>query len=456
MQTNTKTPGTNFVQLDAIEAGHNRLPDMPAPPGLARKKAVISSGDRTKKGGARKTAGQGFSTQDQLKSRAATSGAGSVLSSAQKGDIEADWNKSAADTRSELAQAAQKAKDKIDADLANTWTQQIKDLRTWQDKNLGKLGAEDIDRQYFRDSEAYMLLAQRAKIAKDAIDAQVTAFQSHLDENETAITGNGDKSKKSDLMKEREINFEGAVSDINDQSEVFSALSDNTVNKMRVGTDKSSERQYAPTGRDKQNTGDGLGTTSQADIEKNADQIQQFSEQVSQAEHAAQARGMPKIDNHREREFAYAKELGIAAKSLSGQLQNLAENKTTVKLLANKRWSIPGKAETLAGLGLVGVAESAKNFYNEISDYNEKAHKGTLTSDDRMKMATSTMNLISSVSPYIPVIGPIISPFLTVASMTLDLISENKHTPVENVFGQIKAQVNRGIGGYRAIEPPRL
>ncbi|CAB3756156.1 hypothetical protein LMG29542_02790 [Paraburkholderia humisilvae] len=297
-----------------------------------------------------------------------------------------------------------------------------------------------------------MLLAQNAQSRKDSIDSQVKAFQSNLDSNAVAVGKSGDSPDKTGaLMKERQTNLESAIADIDDQANQFSALSDKTVNNMRVGTDKQKEREFVSERR-------GASTSAaQADIDENAQQIERSSSNVSAAEHAAQTNEMPRINNHRERELAYCKELAETARSLNGQLQNLVENETTFKLPGNKAWNIPGEAQSLTAANVVGLGLSVKNFAKEVSDYREKCRQGSLTSDDRFKMAQSSLKLIGTLMPYVPVIGPVLTPFLSVTNMTLDLVGENKHTPVENVYSQMKSQTSHSLFSqkYSSIEPPK-
>ncbi|TDY54834.1 hypothetical protein BX592_101290 [Paraburkholderia rhizosphaerae] len=304
-----------------------------------------------------------------------------------------------------------------------------------------------------------MLLAQDAQSRKDNIDAQVKAFQPNLDANAAAVASNsGNSDKTGELMKERQTNLENAIADIDDQANLFSTLSDKTVNNMRVGTDKQPERDFVSKRRQKRDANDGSASHALANIEQTAQQIQRSASSVAAAEHAAQTNEMPRIDNHREREVAYCKELIETARGLNGQLQNLSENETTLKLLGNKSWNVPGAAQSLTAANVVGLGLSVKKFADEVSDYKEKSRQGSLTNDDRFKMAQSSMHLIGSMAPYIPAIGPVLTPFLTVANMTLDLIGENKHTPVQNVYSQMQSQSTRSIfsRNYSSISAPRL
>lgn len=293
---------------------------------------------------------------------------------------------------------------------------------------------------------------------KSSIDAYVKAFGTSLDDNAAAAIDTAGKDdcksqgKLVDLMKERQTSLESAISLINDQGNIFATLSDTTTNDMRVGTDKTPQHVFVS----ERNNG-GVGSETQAEINGVAEQIEHSASAVAEAEHAASARGMPTIDNHREREAAYAKEMLITAKSLSGHPENLATNKSTFtsKLMGGREWTLPGKADALSLFGVVGLAWSAKNLVAQIEQYADKSSKGTLTGDDKLDLARSIMQMIGSVSPYVPVIGPIASPFLAVANTVLDLIADNKHTPVEKVADTMRSRTSTNLfGHYPAITQP--
>ncbi|MFC0697889.1 hypothetical protein [Paraburkholderia humisilvae] len=454
MQTNLNTTNGNSAQFNDVEDDDRDHPSgNPAAQGRTKRPSGQSGGDHKPTGvGTALVKAYRPPTAHRLNIRAAALEAHSAGPSGTKTDSQTAWNKSPSETQKALAEAAQAAKDKIDTDVAKVWQEQVEDIRAWRGKNNGITGAEDIDRQLFKDSEAYMLLAQNAQSRKDSIDSQVKAFQSNLDSNAVAVGKSGDSPDKTGaLMKERQTNLESAIADIDDQANQFSALSDKTVNNMRVGTDKQKEREFVSERR-------GASTSAaQADIDENAQQIERSSSNVSAAEHAAQTNEMPRINNHRERELAYCKELAETARSLNGQLQNLVENETTFKLPGNKAWNIPGEAQSLTAANVVGLGLSVKNFAKEVSDYREKCRQGSLTSDDRFKMAQSSLKLIGTLMPYVPVIGPVLTPFLSVTNMTLDLVGENKHTPVENVYSQMKSQTSHSLFSqkYSSIEPPK-
>jgi hypothetical protein len=161
---------------------------------------------------------------------------------------------------------------------------------------------------------------------------------------------------------------------------------------------------------------------------------------------------MPTINNHRERELEYCKEMAVAANALSGQLENLSTGATTLEAFG-KEFNIPGKALTKLGAGgLLSIGPSAYSLYKQISEYSKKS---PVTKEDREKLGQATMHFISAVAPYVPVIGPLIAPLITIADFTYDMIMENKATPVENVASEMKSQtLTKLFGGYSPINPP--
>jgi hypothetical protein len=68
------------------------------------------------------------------------------------------------------------------------------------------------------------------------------------------------------------------------------------------------------------------------------------------------------------------------------------------------------------------------------------------------------MNMISMVTPYIPVIGPVITPFLLIASMVTNAVAGSLNTsPVQRVSSLLRSQTAHplaNLGGYDPIVRP--
>jgi hypothetical protein len=376
----------------------------------------------------------------------------------------ADWVYSASDTRNVLDQAATHAKGNIDSDLANAWTAQVMDNRAWRDKHApGELDADAIDRQMYQSSEAYLLLKQNADHRKRAIDEAVTAFRQKLGENLTSVIhevqDNRSKNQRQliEQMDERATNLAGTIADLNDQRNLFAALSSQTVNEMRVGTGKSTVPPYVS---------EQSGAThaeGQKDIDLMAEQIKQAARRMGDAEQAARSKEMPKnataaeqekIDaQYREAQGSIAKELYQTTRSVAENIGNLTEEETRLG-----KWSVPGKTTLPGGVGLMELGLSLKDFGEELNEYIEKSNQGTLTTRDKIKMADATRHTVGSLVPYIPVVGPIIAPFTTVANAMVDMIEDDETSPIRQTAAAMTSQTAKALtsGDYDQIAQPSL
>ncbi|CAB3747764.1 hypothetical protein [Paraburkholderia solisilvae] len=375
----------------------------------------------------------------------------------------ADWVYSASDTGNVLDEAATHAKARIDSDLANAWTAQVVDNRAWRDKHaIGSLDAENIDRQMYQSSEAYLLLKQNADHRKRAIDEAVTAFKQKLGENLTSVIheveDNPGKNQQQLIasMDERATNLAGTIADLNDQRNLFAALSSQTVNEMRVGTGKTTVPPYVS---------EQSGAThaeGQKDIDSMAEKIRQSARRMGDAEQAARSKEMPKnataaeqekIDaQYREAQGSIARELYDTTRSMAESIGNLTEEETLLG-----KWSVPGKTTLPGGMSLMEVGLSLKNFGEEISEYVEKSEQGTLTTRDKIKMADATRHTVGALVPYIPVVGPIITPFTTVANAMVDMIEDDETSPIRQTAAAMTSQTAKALtGDYQQIAPPSL
>jgi hypothetical protein len=381
---------------------------------------------------------------------------------------------SATDTRNILDQAANHAKDTIDADLKRAWASQVNDIRAWREKgtpsaeNPDGTDAEDIHRQTYKDSEAYILLQKSATQKKQAIDEAVSAFKRNLDPNQQAVArevqDNGSKDRKMLLesMNERATNLENAVADINDQRNMFSALASNTVNQMRVGTDKTAVPPYVSEQTRIQGGRDKASAEGQREIDSTVKKIESNASLVADAAHDALPMETPaSVDeqaqerlnaNFEKAQTSMLEDMRSAGKDLKEGLENLSEETTRLG-----KWNVPGAAGLPSFLGALELGKSLMEFDQHAASYLEKSRNGTLSSDDKQQMVDDVRHMVGSVVPYIPVIGPVLAPFVTIGNTIADLIEENKPSPVQKVATAMESQTARYLssGSYAPVQQPQ-
>ncbi len=258
-------------------------------------------------------------------------------------------------------------------------------------------------------------------------------------------------------MNERTTNLEDAIAEVNDQRNLFATLSTETVNEMRAGTEKTPAPAYSSERSGSQNT----LLEAKGDIEAQAKQIKQYSSKVAEAEQAARFKEMPKnaisqeeekVDAQYEKaQLAMYKELYTTADKLKTRLGNLAETETKLG-----KWTIPGTAKLPSVFGAVGLGLTMKDFGEKLDNYLQKSAQGTLTKADKIAMADATRHAIGAVAPYIPVVGPVVTPFLTIANATIDMIEDNQKSPLQKAADEMQSQTSSQLfgGGYSPITPP--
>ncbi|QYD72748.1 hypothetical protein KZJ38_23945 [Paraburkholderia edwinii] len=385
-----------------------------------------------------------------------------------------DWVYSATDTRDVLDQAAKNAKDKIDAGLKDAWEEEVNDIRAWREKNVpgaqnpNGIDAEDIDRRMYEDSEAYILLRKNADQRKEAIDRAVSAFKNKLAANRETVTrevgdnGSKDQKKLLDSMSERTSNLDNAIAGINDQRNMFASLSAETVNRMRVGTNKTtvqpyvSEQSKVPGGRD------GANAEGQREIDSAAQNIETYASQVANAAHDALPMGIPNSvdrkaqerlnDKFDEAQHAMLRDLRSVSTDLKDSLKNLSESTTRLG-----DWTVPGTVELPSVVGVLALGKSLVEFDEHLASYLEKKQQGKLTSDDKQQMMDDVRHMVGNLVPFIPVIGPVLTPFITIGNTIVDLVEENKPSPVQSVAAVMQSQTARNLGrDYSPVAQPQI
>jgi hypothetical protein len=94
----------------------------------------------------------------------------------------------------------------------------------------------------------------------------------------------------------------------------------------------------------------------------------------------------------------------------------------------------------------------------KVSGYIEKVKQGTVTETDNLSLAASTAGTAAMITPYIPVVGPVVTPFLLIAGMVMNAVAGSlDKTPVEKVAMQLNSQTAHplaNLGGYDPIVKP--
>jgi hypothetical protein len=195
-------------------------------------------------------------------------------------------------------------------------------------------------------------------------------------------------------------------------------------------------------------------------IEESANSMVQSAERVAQAYQPLNTHGMPQINNSRARLAAITAELRENAGRLKSSFQKFAFDVELNRAneLGGTKWSIPGGVKLMAYASAGLIVPALVEYGVKVSDYIAKANQGKLTPADDLGLAASTTSTVAMVTPYIPVVGPVITPFLLIASMALNAAagSANK-TPVERVSAQLLSQTAHplaNLGGYYPIVRP--
>ncbi|GAB2896549.1 hypothetical protein GCM10027093_35340 [Paraburkholderia jirisanensis] len=365
----------------------------------------------------------------------------------------ADWVYSATDAKRILQNAVENAKASDETTLSEAWGQQVEDLRKWRNDNAEQAGAEDIKRNLNQDAYVYLKLQENAKRRSATMDAVLKGFEEHLDANEIAVNAQFAGNRQPDrqevvrLMQQRQTELTRCLAEINDQSHLFSALANKSVNNMRVALPPTADTVFKP--EDRLGAGKAEGAETQASIDSEAAGIQRGARLAAQAEHAADNSELPTVNNRREKETATYIELAESAHSVQGTLGALAHRVETEGRAVE--WSIPG----MKLLDLKSLVQSAQGAETGMREYVAKAQQGTLTAADKKAFAGHVLDLAAVLTPYIPVIGPYVEPFVVLADTVMSLINDETSTPVEEIASQLNAQTAYNLSGqYAAVSKP--
>jgi hypothetical protein len=195
-------------------------------------------------------------------------------------------------------------------------------------------------------------------------------------------------------------------------------------------------------------------------ISESADSIVQSAEKVAQAHKPLNTHGLPNIDTGRARLNALAIELRENADRMKHSFQKFAFDVelNRANQLGGKRWSIPGGVKLMAYASAGMIVPALVEYGVKLSAYIDKANQGKVTDADNVGLAASTTSTAALITPYIPVVGPVVTPFLLIAGMVMNAVAGSlDKTPVQKVSAQLRSQTAHplaNLGGYDPIVPP--
>jgi hypothetical protein len=198
----------------------------------------------------------------------------------------------------------------------------------------------------------------------------------------------------------------------------------------------------------------------QTGIGESAGRIVQSAEKVAQAYQPLNTSGLPQIDKSRARMNALLAELRENANTLKNSFQKFAFDVelNRANQLGGDKWPIPGGVKLMAYASAGLIVPALVEYGVKVSGYIDKAKQGTLTETDNVSLAASTAGTAAMITPYIPVVGPVITPFLLIAGMVMNAVAGSlDKTPVEKVSMQLNSQTAHplaNLGGYSPIVRP--
>jgi hypothetical protein len=451
MQTNLINKKENQSQLDQLESDNNSLP--------AKEIAQSPAGSRSGSGIAKTPIGSGPERHKEIRQ--------STLHQIQRSSgtyvktAAPDNNNSQIPIHTDTTQAAvdksvQEASTKIDAEINNFWTRTVKDERDWRNTNIGKIYADDIRRHQWKMSEAYILLGQLAQTRKASLIEQAKGFKLDLDKNGSdeaaAIEKGRPMQELKKLADERNKQFNEAIADTHDQANSFSTLADEVFARLHADGSSSSTRPFS---REKRSVNGGTDSELQSAIDRTAETIARTANTVAQEEFEASTHGTPnavRSSQNSQNNDLLLKEMAANAQALSDSIDALPKNGNLLKTISEK-WNVPGAMKSLSPLKLAQMSSDIADYANDVTKYNKKSNQGTLTSDDKTAFAAKTSKIVTSGLLLIPGIGEIALPFVTVANIVLDSISQTNHTPVQNAAAEL---ANQATGSGTPIQAPEL
>ncbi|MFC0399948.1 hypothetical protein [Paraburkholderia rhizosphaerae] len=198
----------------------------------------------------------------------------------------------------------------------------------------------------------------------------------------------------------------------------------------------------------------------QTGIDESARRIVQSAGRVAQAYQPLSTRGVPWVNTSRARLNALATELQENANQLKSSFQKFSFNVelNRANVWGGKNWSIPGGVK-LMGYASAGLLVPALAEYGiKLSSYIEKAKQGKGSTAADAELAASTINTAAMITPYIPAVGPVVTPFLLLTGIVANAVAGSlDKTPVEKVAAQLRSQTAHplaNLGGYDPIVRP--
>jgi hypothetical protein len=198
----------------------------------------------------------------------------------------------------------------------------------------------------------------------------------------------------------------------------------------------------------------------QSAVRESASDIVQSAERVARAYAPLHAGGLTRIDTSRARMNALATELRENADRIKNTFQKFSFDVelNRASRLGGSKWSIPGGVKLMAYASAGLIVPALVEYGIKLSGYMEKATQGTATTADDVALAASTAGTVAMITPYIPVVGPAVTPFLLLANMVMNAAAGSlDKSPVEKVAAQFQAQTTHplaNLSGYAPIVPP--
>jgi hypothetical protein len=177
-------------------------------------------------------------------------------------------------------------------------------------------------------------------------------------------------------------------------------------------------------------------------------------------EQAYEPLNTPQIDTSRARLNALATELREDTNRLKTSFQKFSLDVELKRAneWGGKKWSIPGGVKLMAYASAGLIVPALVEYRLKVSGYVDKAARGKTTPADDLGLAASTAGTVAMITPYIPVVGPVITPFLLLANIVMNAAAGSlDKTPVEKVAAHLRSQTAHplaNLGGYDPIVRP--
>jgi hypothetical protein len=215
----------------------------------------------------------------------------------------------------------------------------------------------------------------------------------------------------------------------------------------------SATASFAPPGRTLTAIAD---SEIQNGINESARGIVRSAERVAQAYQRLYTGGLTRINTSSARLNAQAAELREQATRMKNSFQKFSFDieLNRANQLGGERWSIPGGVKLMAYASAGLIVPALVEYGVKLSGYLEKANQGANTPSDDVGLAASTTGMAAMITPYISVVGPVVTPFLLLASMVMNAVASSlDKTPVEKVTAQLRGQTAHPLANLSGYDP---